>query len=356
MNNLRSIFCCSSSAAVDDGSPASVPERREVTSPPRISELNLPDPLPRGTEYYLRTLSASNSGQQHVAQSSSGDNAQQNVSNDELSPLPPPANPAERGADDPATMRRSLPRRHSTLPSELPSARRHSTLPGELPSADRIQISVPPRGRGRTRSGPSRPPVRSRTMSEGGQGTSQPTRRELLAAAKKTPFYTNSEEGNIDGLVRMKLNTPGSVGGVAELVLQMAAMVLVDRELAEAGCYTNRKKYSALTRMDDGTWEAESAENKEKWTPENGRKYIFATMKDGTIRIGTSEQGKNGHAVLAGYSPYVRYAGEVMFEDKRPVRFSPRSGTYMPPMEMSANAGFGPECECIDVDAWNDVK
>lgn len=355
MEKLRAVFCCSSSAAVDDGPPPSSPERREVTPPPRLPELNLPAPLPRGSEHYFRTLAASNSERQHVAESGSGDNTPQNVSPDELTPLlsrsrteelvrvPSPTSTGEGSAEgSAATMTRA--------------PRRHSTLPGELPSQRGVQIAEPARGGGSNRAGSARSRGRAYSLGASHKMTTGPKAGTITQAILESPFFTNPEGENIDGLVRMKLDTGAHKGGVSSGTLKLATRVLVVPELAKDGCNMKDKRYSTLTRTDDGTWEATSAESDEKWTPENGMKYIFVTMRDGTIRIGTSAQGTNGHAVLAGHSPYVRYAGEVMFKDKRPVRFSPRSGTYMPPMEMSANAGFGPECECIDLDAWNNVK
>ena len=92
-----------------------------------------------------------------------------------------------------------------------------------------------------------------------------------------------------------------------------------------------------MHRRPDGTAEAA-----------NG-KFTFATMLDGSIRLGEQGNGTNAHAALTGGSKNVSFAGEVEFEQGNIKTYSNGSGTYVPPAVLRYQSGFNQAAGFQDV-------
>lgn len=70
--------------------------------------------------------------------------------------------------------------------------------------------------------------------------------------------------------------------------------------------------------------------------------FIFVTMHDGTIRVGSNLQnGCSAHGALAGAAQLVCYAGRVVLEHGTVTEFNNDSGTYHPPAQLKHQAGWG---------------
>lgn len=68
--------------------------------------------------------------------------------------------------------------------------------------------------------------------------------------------------------------------------------------------------------------------------------FIFVRLLDGTRRVGNAVNGQNAHFQLAGRAEEVMYAGRVEFTVGRVSHYDNQSGTYVPPGELCAQAGF----------------
>ncbi|WP_139207428.1 hypothetical protein [Phytopseudomonas flavescens] len=68
--------------------------------------------------------------------------------------------------------------------------------------------------------------------------------------------------------------------------------------------------------------------------------FIFVRLLDGTLRVGNAVNGQNAHFQLAGRALQVMYAGRVEFAAGKVIRYDNQSGTYVPPGELSHQAGF----------------
>ncbi len=161
----------------------------------------------------------------------------------------------------------------------------------------------------------------------------------------RTPFYQYDPNKKEDGLaldkegqVRMKKHDSVSGNGAPSVVYLRAAIVLVKEK---DGFDPQLKHHSTLIRQTDGTWKLKNAETGAMSEPLPKKRYVFVTMLDGTIRVAPKTSGGHGHAQVSGYAPYVKYAGEVMFENGKELHATPQSGTYLPPLEKARQySGF----------------
>ncbi|WP_194720752.1 hypothetical protein [Noviherbaspirillum malthae] len=165
-------------------------------------------------------------------------------------------------------------------------------------------------------------------------------RQTLAAQYEQTDFWKNGERA---GLIRMKRENAGT--GAADAVYRMAAAALI--KFPELQYNKNTKFHSTLIRQPGGACLLEDARTRNTAPPVDGRKYIFVTMPDSTVRVCPQASGGNGHAQVSGYAPYVKYAGEVIFEKGKEVSATRQSGTYLPPPE-NARELSGLNCEFID--------
>lgn len=83
-----------------------------------------------------------------------------------------------------------------------------------------------------------------------------------------------------------------------------------------------------------------------QWQDQHGQplhgEFIFVTMHDGTIRVGSNlKDGCSAHGALAGAAQLVRYAGRVILEHGTVTEFNNDSGTYHPPAQLKHQAGWG---------------
>ncbi|MGH8806387.1 MAG: hypothetical protein ACREX0_00745 [Noviherbaspirillum sp.] len=178
--------------------------------------------------------------------------------------------------------------------------------------------------------------------------------KALATAIPVHEFYTKRAEK--DGLVRLKHNDEypqGSGKGVGDPLFRLATASLVN--YPEFGFNPNIEAYSIARKGEDGRWMAYPVEHVREdngsltvrllgakaWAFEEGKRYIYVTMPDNTIRVAQLEDQKNSHFRLAGSAPYVLCAGEVFFDDRMPSRCNPMSGTYIPEDHALQNAGFG---------------
>lgn len=167
------------------------------------------------------------------------------------------------------------------------------------------------------------------TSSAGDIHTPRPRRNKLNTEYQQTDFWKNLDR---EGLIRMK---PGNAGtGAGEAVRRLAAAMLI--KYPTQGYNAAANSHSTLIRQNDGSCLLEDAKSKMTKPPVDGQKYIFVTMPDGAIRVGPKATAGNGHAQISGYAAYVKFAGEVIFENGKEARATPQSGTYLPPLENAA--------------------
>lgn len=76
------------------------------------------------------------------------------------------------------------------------------------------------------------------------------------------------------------------------------------------------------------------------YIPEADELYIFVTMLDGTIRI--AKRATHGHVILSDYAKYIKYAGEVCFDNKGNIKYwNNNSLSYCPPPVLAEQSGLG---------------
>lgn len=161
----------------------------------------------------------------------------------------------------------------------------------------------------------------------------------MSAQIEQTDFWNEVER---NGLIRMKREANGR--GAADSVYRLAAAALV--KFPGLGYNPNTQFHSRLIRQDDGTCLLEEARSGTVAPPVDGKKYIFVSMPDGSVRLSPATS-KYGPAQVSGYAPYVRYAGEVIFRDGRETRATRQSGTYLPAPE-SARELSGLHCDFLE--------
>jgi hypothetical protein len=72
------------------------------------------------------------------------------------------------------------------------------------------------------------------------------------------------------------------------------------------------------------------------------------------IRIDRAFNGGNAHAKLAGFAPYVKFVGEVRFDEAcRPAEATRQSGTYLPP-KGNERVLSGIDCDFTDLSSDQD--
>ena len=173
-----------------------------------------------------------------------------------------------------------------------------------------------------------------------------PGNAEVARVHKKPRISASPADPNLL-LVSMKLirRQNGFPGGASAVSVKMA-----DRNQIKFGENGNpkAKENASIASLDtaeklwmhrrpDGTAEAA-----------NG-KFTFATMLDGSIRLGEQGNGTNAHAALTGGSKNVSFAGEVEFEKGKIKTYSNGSGTYLPPAVLRHQSGFNQAAGFQDV-------
>jgi hypothetical protein len=201
------------------------------------------------------------------------------------------------------------------------------------------------------------PPPSSRLTS----ATAKSTAGSLVERMQKTDFYQLKDR---PGQVRMKSNKreySGTTLGAAEPSYRPAARVAA--LYPEIGHDPKVKDHSVLVKQNDGSYLLKDVVSGKIAPPESGKPYIFVTMlrnpddetdesPDGVpreIRIGRNFNGGNAHARLAGHAPYVKFVGEVRFDDAcRLAKATRQSGTYLPPKGKERELS-GLDCEFTDL-------
>jgi hypothetical protein len=103
----------------------------------------------------------------------------------------------------------------------------------------------------------------------------------------------------------------------------------------------HKDKYSGLTlqKSSANKWVIYDALSQTTVIPDPNMTYNFVTMPDKSIRVAESAQG--AHSLLSGLAPYIRYAGEIKFDEHQHIKFwSNKSGSYKPSAFFSYQAGF----------------
>jgi hypothetical protein len=184
----------------------------------------------------------------------------------------------------------------------------------------------------------------------------------LKERMESTPFYQLQER---PGQVRMKSNRreyPDKPGvGAGDPSYKVAARVAA--LYPELGHDQKVKDHSVLVKQDDGSYMLKDVMSGKMTRPESGKPYIFVTMlrnpddetaepPDGIpreIRIDRNFNGGNAHAKLAGFAPYVKFVGELRFDDAyRAAEATRRSGTYLPP-KGNERVLSGIDCDFTDL-------
>lgn len=135
--------------------------------------------------------------------------------------------------------------------------------------------------------------------------------------------------------VRLKVQTQqqalGLPGGVGPMEVRLAKRT---RELhGENGA--PKSDAIVANQAPDGSW----IRNGDVTDKLHGS-FIFVRLLDGTRRVGNAGNGQNAHFQLAGRAEAVMYAGRVEFTAGRVSHYDNQSGTYVPPGELCAQAGF----------------
>jgi hypothetical protein len=179
---------------------------------------------------------------------------------------------------------------------------------------------------------------------------------------ENTAFYRLEDR---PGQVRMKSNRreyPDKPGvGAADPPYKLAARVAA--LYPELGHDPKVKDHSVLVKQDDGSYMLKDVTSGKMTRPESGKPYIFVTMlrnpddetdepPDGIpreIRIDRRFNGGNAHAKMAGFAPYVKFVGEVQFDDAfRAAEATRQSGTYLPPKGNERTLS-GIDCDFTDL-------
>jgi hypothetical protein len=94
-----------------------------------------------------------------------------------------------------------------------------------------------------------------------------------------------------------------------------------------------------LIELDTKRWIIYDNITDTQFAPDPHQTYIFVTMADKSIRIAPALQG--GHALLSENAKYIRFAGEVQFNEKGQIEYwNNQSGGYYPSPYLAHQAGL----------------
>lgn len=187
------------------------------------------------------------------------------------------------------------------------------------------------------------------TLSTSSVVSTASTRTDMTIPGKRTTgdetydrlddFFTKRKD--LEGLVRMKLKNVDYPQGASNIGVDKSTFTIAAKYYSKYADNMGNPKilgYQIASPGEDGTWNATSVGG----TPEKvtDGTYIFVTMADGTIRIGAKIDGSNAHSKLSSFAAYVKYAGQIEFENGKPKNGSPQSGSYAPPLEQWTQSGF----------------
>jgi hypothetical protein len=136
----------------------------------------------------------------------------------------------------------------------------------------------------------------------------------------------------------------GLSGGVGKMEIAVAMRVL---STTKHGHLPASENETQLIVAKDGTCRLYEPLTKTYRKPKENTKYVFVTMKDGTVRVSTkSENGDSAHFRLSGHAAYVRCAGELYFSSQGISRASVQTGTYLTPL-ATASERSGLNCPFV---------
>lgn len=104
----------------------------------------------------------------------------------------------------------------------------------------------------------------------------------------------------------------------------------------------SQNEYNGLSLVKkNNQWYIYDYQTKNYFKPDSYRKYVFVTMPDKTIRVALDGSSSSVHSLLANNAPYVRYAGEVVFDENQRIHsWNNQSGSYCPPPVLAFQAEF----------------
>lgn len=234
------------------------------------------------------------------------------------------------------------------LPSR--SSQTLSALALEVPDTSAVTENLAALTIGESKRSPAGPRPSSISGGRAGAGAGGTIQAQLhdhldphkaLRKARSEAFKNHEER---EGLCRLKSKTEPAAaalsGGVGKSDYDVAARALL---IYNEGYMKNARNFLTLVKDEDGKYQFFDPVTETFSKPNNDQRYIFVTMEDGTIRVGSNAMnGQSAHVKLSGNAAYVRCAGELKFIDGMPIA-TVRSGSYLPDL-ATAKERAGIDC------------
>ena len=195
-----------------------------------------------------------------------------------------------------------------------------------------------------------RPALELSNCSKQIQAKNKETTKDIIHASEPKPFLSRSESGNI---INLTLPLKKFEDGTEAISYKEG---FINGEPPTSGCcltnyhiiYRRLKanipahenyKGLVLQKSSTGKWLIYDPISNSVISPIQNTIYCFVTMPDKTIRIAACAQGV--HSLISNLAPYVRYAGEIQFDDQQNIKtWNNKSGSYQSEASLSHQAGL----------------